>query len=166
MSWHLFANVEMIFYLVSGVVIGILFGILPGLTSTMGMAVFLPFTFGMEPSIGVSFLLGVFFGSVYGGSVTAILVNIPGTPAAIATGLDGYPMGKQGRAGEAIGWATISSCLGGIFGLCVLVLTAPLLASVALKFSAPEYVGFAVLGLAIISYVSSGSMIKGQLRRF
>jgi putative tricarboxylic transport membrane protein len=146
-----------------GTLVGIVFGALPGLTATMTIAVFLPFTFGLSPFIAFAFLLGLYGGAVYGGSVSAILINIPGTPSAIATTLDGYPMSLQGRAGEAIGISTISSAMGGFISVIALVFTAPLVASFALKFSAEEYVGLSLIGLSIIAIISPGSTIKGLI---
>lgn len=154
-----------VIYLASilGVLIGIIFGALPGLTATMTIAVFIPFTFGLSPAIAFAFLLGLYSGSVYGGSISAILINIPGTPSAIATSLDGYPLSQMGRAGEAIGISTISSTLGGFFSVIVLMFAAPAIASVALKFSAEEYVGITLIGLSIIAIISPGSTVKGLI---
>ena len=146
-----------------GVLVGIIFGALPGLTATMTIAVFIPFTFGMDPIVSFAFLLGLYTGAVYGGSISAILINIPGTPSAIATSLDGYPMCQQGRAGEAIGISTVSSALGGFFSVIVLCLAAPLIANLAIKFSAEEYVGITLIGLSIIAIISPGSTVKGLI---
>jgi putative tricarboxylic transport membrane protein len=146
-----------------GVLVGIVFGALPGLTATMTIAVFIPFTFGLAPTISFAFLLGLYTGAVYGGSISAILINIPGTPSAIATCLDGYPLSQQGRAGEAIGVSTISSAVGGFISVIVLVFAAPLIAGFALKFSAEEYVGITLIGLSIIAIISPGSTVKGLI---
>lgn len=146
-----------------GVLVGIIFGAPPGLTATMTIAVFIPFTFGMDPVISFAFLLGLYTGAVYGGSISAILINIPGTPSAIATSLDGYPMCQQGRAGEAIGISTVSSALGGFFSVIVLCVAAPLIAGLAIKFSAEEYVGITLIGLSIIAIISPGSTVKGLI---
>lgn len=158
-----FANPMMFVYSLFGVFVGIVFGALPGLTATMTIAVFIPFTFGVPAVQSFAFLLGLYSGAVYGGSVSAILINIPGTPSAIATGFDGYPMCQQGRAGEAIGISTISSGLGGLFSVFVLAFAAPLVASIALKFSAEEYVGITLIGLSIIAIISPGSTVKGLI---
>lgn len=146
-----------------GVLIGIVFGALPGLTSTMTIAVFIPFTFGMDPVVSFAFLLGLYTGAVYGGSISAILINIPGTPSAIATSFDGYPLCQQGRAGEAIGISTVSSAMGGFISVIVLSLAAPFIAGIALRFSAEEYVGITLIGLSIIAIISPGSTIKGLM---
>ncbi|MDA3949390.1 MAG: tripartite tricarboxylate transporter permease, partial [Spirochaeta sp.] len=158
-----FANPMMFVYSLFGVFVGIVFGALPGLTATMTIAVFIPFTFGVPAVQSFAFLLGLYSGAVYGGSVSAILINIPGTPSAIATGFDGYPMCQQGRAGEAIGIATISSGLGGLFSVFVLAFAAPLVASIALEFSSEEYVGITLIGLSIIAIISPGSTVKGLM---
>lgn len=158
-----FTNPLMFLISAFGVFIGIVFGALPGLTSTMTIAVFISFTFGVDAVLSFAFLLGLYMGSVYGGSISAILINIPGTPSAVATGLDGYPLCQQGKAGTAIGVATISSAIGGFFSIFILAVAAPVVASFALKFSAQEYVGVALLGLSVIALISPGSMLKGLI---
>ncbi len=158
-----FANPVMFLFSLLGVFVGIVFGALPGLTATMTIAVFIPFTFGVPAVQSFAFLLGLYSGAVYGGSVSAILINIPGTPSAIATGFDGYPMCRQGRAGEAIGISTIASGLGGLFSVVVLTFAAPFVASIALQFSAEEYVGITLIGLSIIAIISPGSTVKGLM---
>lgn len=149
--------------LVAGNLIGIVFGIIPGLTATMGLAVFLPLTFGMTDINAMIFLIGIYVGACYGGSIPAILVNIPGTPSAIATGFDGYRMAVKGEAGTAIGYATLSSGLGGLLAVGILVFAAPALANFALTLSSQEYTGIALLGISIVSYISFGSTIKGLM---
>ena len=128
-----------------GTLIGTIFGALPGLTASTTIAIFLSFTFGLDPVISFGLLLGLYQGAVYGGSVSAIAINIPCTPGAIATGLDGYEMAKRGEAGKAIGIATIASVIGGLMSVIALAFFSPLVASVALKFSAQEFVGVALL---------------------
>ncbi|WP_319477205.1 tripartite tricarboxylate transporter permease [Marispirochaeta aestuarii] len=149
--------------LFSGVIGGIVVGALPGLTATMGVAILVPFSFGMEPVPGLLMLLGLYAGAIYGGSVAAILINTPGTPSAAATILDGTPMFNRGEAGRAIGMATFASVFGGIGSAIFLVTLAPLLSRFALAFSAPEYFALAVLGITIIGSISSGSLAKGLL---
>jgi putative tricarboxylic transport membrane protein len=146
-----------------GTVIGIVFGCMPGLSSTMALALFTPLTFGFTPSEGIVFLIAIYVSSVYAGAIAAILVNIPGTPSAIATGLDGYPMAQRGEAGRALGLATIASFLGGLVGVTVLMLFSPVLAQVARSFGSWEYAMLALLGLTLISYVSPGSIVKGLI---
>ena len=144
-----------------GTVIGIVIGALPGMTSTMGLAIFTPLTFGMDPNKAIVFLIGIYQGSVYGGSISAVLINIPGTPAAIATTLDGYPMGQRGEAGMAIGYATIASALGGWIGIIILTFAAPALAQVALMFSAEEYTALMVMALVVSSCISKEALFWG-----
>ncbi|WP_172329409.1 tripartite tricarboxylate transporter permease [Mangrovicoccus sp. HB161399] len=148
---------------VIGVAIGIFIGAMPGLTATMGVAILLPFTFGMDPLPGLLLISGVFFGGVYGGSVTAILLKIPGTPAAAATAMDGYALTEKGQASLALGTATVSSFLGGTGSVLVLIFLAPVLARFALNFSAPESFALAVFGLSIISSISGSSPVKGLI---
>lgn len=136
---------------------GIILGALPGISSTMALAVLLPFSFAMGPQTAIFFLMGIFYGSVYGGSISAILLNIPGTPGSMVTQLDGYPMARNGRAGEALTFALAASTFGGMFGLVVLVIFAPWLASAALAFQSPEYAVIMVFGLSMLAYASPGS---------
>ncbi|MBP2227792.1 putative tricarboxylic transport membrane protein [Azospirillum agricola] len=149
-----------------GVALGIVIGALPGLTATMGVAILLPFTFGMDPVSGLLMISGVFFGGVYGGSVTAILLKIPGTPAAAATAMDGFELTKKGMAGIALGTATLSSFLGGMASILVLIFLAPVLAGFALEFSASESFALAVFGLSIIASISGKSVVKGLIAGF
>jgi putative tricarboxylic transport membrane protein len=145
----------------SGVFIGIIMGALPGLTVAMAIAVFLPFTFGMTPELALMLLMGIYAGGMYGGSISAILVNIPGTAGAIATNLDGYPMAQKGLAGQAIGMATVGSFIGGMIGFVVLMMMAPPIAKFALKFGPPEYFALAIFGLTIIAGIAGKSFVKG-----
>jgi len=149
-----------------GVALGIVIGALPGLTATMGVAILLPFTFGMDPVSGLLMISGVFFGGIYGGSVTAILLKIPGTPAAAATAMDGFELTKKGMAGIALGTATLSSFLGGMASVIVLIFLAPVLAGFALEFSASETFALAVFGLSIIASISGASVVKGLISGF
>ncbi len=149
-----------------GICVGLIIGVLPGLTATMGVAILLPFTFGMDPVQALLMMSGVFFGGVYGGSITAILLNIPGTPAAAATALDGYQLTQKGQAGKALGFATIGSVTGGILSVLILIFMAPILAKFALKFSAPENFALAMFGLSIIISISGKSLLKGLITGF
>lgn len=146
-----------------GVLLGILFGALPGLSSTMALALFTPLTFALSAEGAIVFLIAIYIASVYAGALAAILVNIPGTPSAIATGLDGYPLARRGEAGRAIGTATLASVLGGAFGLVVLMLLSPLVAQIARRFGSWEYAVLALMGLTLISYVSPGSILRGLM---
>ena len=140
--------------------IGILLGATPGIGPTLALVLFFPFTFVLEAEVGLS-LMAVLYGSTtFGGSVSAILVNIPGTPGSAATLLDGYPLTKQGKAALALGAATISSFVGAIIGLIFLAMFAPVLADFSLAFGPADFFMLAVFGLSIISAVSRGSLLK------
>ncbi len=147
----------------AGVIGGIIIGALPGLTATMGVALLVPFTFSMGATQGLAMLLGLYVGAIYGGSISAILIRTPGTPAAAATVLDGYPMAQKGQAGKAIGMSTIASFSGGMFSALVLTFLTPQLSKVALKFGPSEYFALAVFGLSIIISVSGRSIVKGLI---
>jgi len=154
-------ELKMLFYIFGGTALGIAVGAMPGLSATMGLAVVLPLTFYMSPAEGIIILLGMYVGALYGGSFSAILLNIPGAPPAVMTALDGYPMSKRGEAGRAIGISTLSSFIGGLFGVICLIVIAPILAKFALKFGPPEYTLLAVFGLSAIVAVASKSLIRG-----
>lgn len=156
-------NPQALLFATFGVMLGIVIGALPGLTATMGVAILLPFTYGMEPVSGLLMICGVFFGGVYGGSIPAILLKIPGPPAAAATAIDGYELTKQGKAGLALSAATFSSFSGGTLSIIVLMFLSPVLASWALKFSASESFALATFGLSIIASISGESLIKGLI---
>lgn len=146
-----------------GVFLGIVLGALPGISATMSLAVLLPVTFAMDPGNAMMFLMGVFSASVFGGSISAILVNIPGTPGAIVTQIDGYPMAKQGRAGEALTYAVLASCVGGLVGWLLLVSMAPLIAGMALHLQSAEYAALTVFGLTMLAYAAPGSTFKALI---
>lgn len=145
---------------VLGVTAGIVIGALPGLSATMAVAVLVPITFGMSPEAALIMLGAIYTGAIYGGSYSAILINTPGTPAAIATTFDGYPMARSGNGDLAITLSTLSSTMGGMFGILALVTLGPLLAQIALKFGPVEYFWLAIFGLTVISALSDGSMLK------
>ena len=148
--------------LVLGSFFGIIIGAIPGLTATMGIALLVPFTFGMNPFTGIVMLLGIYTGAIYGGGIASILIKTPGTPAAAATVFDGYPLAQKGMAGKAIGMATISSGIGGTFTALCLTFFAPILARFALRFSAPEYFALAVFGLSVTVTLTGKSPLKGD----
>lgn len=154
---------SVIIYIICGVAGGMCIGCLPGLTTTMGVALVLPLTFGMDATHSILLLIGVYVGAVYGGSISAILLNTPGTPASAATALDGYKMASKGEAGRALGIATTSSFIGGVISCIYLILISPVLATFALKFSAPEFFMLAIFGLCIITSISGKSMVIGLL---
>ncbi len=142
---------------------GIIIGGLPGLTATMGVALLIPVTFGMHPATGLILLGAVYCGAIYGGSISAILIRTPGTPAAAATVFDGYEMTKKGEAGKALGGAVVASFCGGFFSTVVLILVAPPLALFSLKFGPHEFFLLAVFGLTIIASLAGESMVKGLI---
>lgn len=156
-------NLKIFFFIVLGVFTGISIGALPGLTATMGVALVLPLTFGMDAIPGILLLIGVYVGAIYGGSISAILLRTPGTPAAAATILDGYEFSKRGESGRALGISTVSSFIGGVVSVIALWLISPQLAKLALRFSAPEFFLLAVFGLSIIASISGNSLAKGVL---
>lgn len=152
-----------IVFICLGMMIGIIFGALPGLTATMAVALFTPITFGMDSVTGILMLLGMYCGATYGGSITAILIKTPGTPASAATALDGYAMTQKGHAGKALQMALYASTIGGLISALILLLVAPLLAKLATAFGPPEFFALAFFGLTIISSVSSENMLKGLI---
>ncbi|MCZ2720751.1 tripartite tricarboxylate transporter permease [Marinomonas sp. 15G1-11] len=149
--------------LIFGVLGGIILGALPGLTATMGVAILLPFTFGMEATAAMVMLIGVYIGGIYGGSISAILLKTPGTPASAATVLDGYSLTQQGQAARALSISAVASFIGGLVSTIILIAIAPTLAKFALRFNAPEYFALALFGLTIIASISSRNILKGLL---
>lgn len=158
---ELFLNGSIFVAISSGVFLGLIFGSLPGLTATMGIALLLPLTFSMEAVTGMGMLLGVYCGAISGGSIPAALLNIPGTPSSVATTLDAYPMAKKGQPGRALGLAIVSSLIGGLVSVVIFAFMSPIIANIALKFSAIEYFSLGLFGLTIIASVSGKSIIKG-----
>jgi putative tricarboxylic transport membrane protein len=146
-----------------GALVGTLVGMLPGLGPTSAIAILLPLTTVLEPTQGIIMLAGIYYGAMYGGSTTAILLNIPGEVSSVPTCLDGYPLAKQGKGGPALGIAAISSFVAGTLGVIGLVFFAPMLASQALKFGPPEYFALMVLALTVIVNLAGNSIIKGLI---
>ncbi len=146
-----------------GVVVGIAIGALPGLSSTMGVALFIPVTYGMEPAQGLILLGAIYMASTYGGSISAILIKTPGTPSAVITAIDGYELTKQGKAGEALSMATIASTIGGIISCLALLFLSPPLAKMVISFGSPEMFLLSILGLTIIVGLSKKSITKGLI---
>lgn len=153
----------LILIVLAGTILGLVFGSLPGLSATMGVALLIPITYTMDPQYALASMMGCFIGGIAGGAVSAILLHIPGTPASVCTTFDGYPMAQQGRGAEALGWAAFASGWGSIISWLILVMMAPMLASVCVSFSSPEYAALALFGLTIISAVSGKSVVKGLL---
>ncbi|MBQ7887148.1 MAG: tripartite tricarboxylate transporter permease [Clostridia bacterium] len=145
---------------------GVLLGAIPGMTATMGIALLIPFSFGMDliPSIGL--LLGIYCGGMYGGSISAILIHAPGTPAAAATLLDGYPMCQKGEAGRALSIAMFASFVGGVIGALIMTFLSPVIADMAMKFGPGEMFMLAVFGLSVIVAISGKSIAKGMVSAF
>ncbi len=150
-------------FALAGVVAGTVIGALPGLTATMAVAVLVPFTFSMEPASALIALGAIYTGAIYGGAYAAILLNTPGTPSSIATTFDGYPMARGGRGDLALTLACLSSVIGGLVGAGFLLLLAPPMATVALKFGPVEYFWLAVFGLTLIASLGEGSTVKGLI---
>lgn len=145
----------------AGVLVGIIVGIIPGLSASMAVALLIPFTYGLEPINGMAMLIAVFVGGISGGSITAVLLRMPGTPSSVATLLDGYPMASSGQAGRAIGLAVFSSMVGTLISAAILIIAAPLAAAFAVKFYFPEYVAVCIFGLTAVAALSGGSLARG-----
>lgn len=148
-------------FIVLGTAIGIVVGALPGLSATMALALLLPITFGLPPETGLSMLAALYLSAMYGGSVAAIILRTPGTPAAAATMLDGFPMGVKGEAGRALGISLSASMVGGLMSGIALLTIAPFLGRLVLMFGPVELFAIAVLGITMIGTLSKGSPIKG-----
>ena len=150
-------------YCFVGVFIGTLVGVLPGLGPAAAIALLLPSTFAASPVSAIIMLAGIYYGAMYGGSTTSILVNIPGEAASVVTCLDGHAMARQGRAGAALGISAFGSFIAGTLSVIVLTFMAPSLAKVALSFGPPEYFSLMVLGLTILTYFARESMVKALM---
>lgn len=144
----------------AGVVVGILGGAMPGISPSMAVALLLPFTFGMTPSMGLVMLCAIYLAANYGGSITAVKINTPGTPSAVVTAFDGYPLTRKGKAGTALGISLIASVVGGFVGIIILVLFSAPLARFALKFWPAEYFALAILGLSTIASLGGGRWLE------
>ena len=152
-----------LFFCFIGVLIGTLIGVLPGLGPVATISLLLPVTFGMDPVASIIMLAGVYYGAMYGGSTTSILVNIPGEAASIVTCIDGYQMARKGRAGPALGMSAFGSFIGGTGSIIGLMLLAPMLSRLALNFGPPEYFTLLLLGLIMVTYLCMGSLLKGLI---
>ena len=150
-------------YCFIGVFIGTLVGVLPGIGPAGSIALLLPMTFRLDPVSGIIMLAGIWYGVMFGGSRTSILVNIPGEPTSVVTCMDGYPMTLKGRAGPALGIAAFASFIAGTFSIIGLTLVGPFLAGMALKFGPPEFFSLMVVGITVLSYLSTGSMVKALM---
>lgn len=143
-----------------GTLVGLVVGALPGLGSVILIALMLPFVVRLDPTTGIALCAIVYCATTYGGSITAILINTPGTPAAAMTTFDGFPLAQKGEAGRALGIATFSSAIGGILGILVMIVATPLLARVAYHFGPAEFFALAVFGMSMLASISGNSMIK------
>ena len=150
-------------FMAGGTAIGIIIGCLPGLSAAMGVALLLPMTFTMAPETGLIVLGAIYCGAICGGSIAAILIHTPGTPASAATAIEGYQLTLQGKAGKALAVACFSSFCGGLLSCVSLYFFAPLLAQLAMKFGSPEYFWLSIFGLTIIAGVASKSLLKGLI---
>ena len=155
--------IQNIIYMVIGVSIGMFIGAMPGLTVTLGLALVLPFTFGMSATEGIILLTGVYCAGTYSGAMTAILINTPGTPSSVTTAWDGYPLTQQGRAAEALRAALYASVIGGLISGLFLLFFAPQVAKIALRFGPPEMFSLTFVGLTVIARVSGKSPTKGLI---
>ena len=150
-----------LFYAFVGCVVGTLVGVLPGVGPLAGISLLLPATFGLDATRAIVMLSGIYYGAMYGGSTTSILMRIPGETASVMTCIDGYAMARKGRAGAALAIAAVGSYVAGTVSVVGLMLLAPPLASFALRFGPPEYFALLLLGLLVLAYMSGGSMLKG-----
>mgnify|MGYP002819561846 CR=1 FL=1 len=152
---------DVLLWCLTGVIVGFIFGASPGLTATTGVAIATPLTFGIDFNAAMALLLGIYAAGYYAGSIPAILINTPGSPGNAATALPGYRLARRGLADYAIGISTVSSSLGGLLSLIVLLFLAPTLSTFALKFTSVEYFSLGLFGLMCVAAVSGGSIIKG-----
>ncbi|MBL8587290.1 MAG: tripartite tricarboxylate transporter permease [Methylobacteriaceae bacterium] len=156
-----FIDPKLLFLIATGTWAGIYIGAIPGLSVTMAVSILISFTFSWDVLPALALMAGIYMGGVYGGSRTAILLNIPGAPAAIATSLDGYPLAQKGQAGEAIGITTTVSFFGGMLGILVLATAAPIVSEFAVRVQPRDYMMLAILGLLLVGSLSGESLIKG-----
>src|SRR3989442_14665665 len=154
---------DVLWYAFLGCLVGTLVGMLPGIGPLAGISILLPLTFGLDATKAIVMLAGIYYGSQYGGSTTSILLRIPGEAASVMTCIDGNAMAKKGRAGAALCIAAVGSWIAGTFGVIVLTLIAPPLATIALKFGPPEYTALLVLGLIFLAHMSPTSLPRTLL---
>jgi putative tricarboxylic transport membrane protein len=150
-------------YCLIGVVIGMLIGVLPGLGPAATIAILLPITFGLEPVTSIIMLAGIFYGAQYGGTITSVLLRLPGEASSVVTVFDGHALARQGRAGAALGIAAIGSFIGGTLSIVALTFVAPLVAGFALDFGPPEYAALALLGIMLVATIANGSKLKALI---
>ena len=158
-----FFDPYLLFLIFATTIIGIVIGVLPGLGATTGAALLLPFTLTMTPVHAIAVLATIYVAATFAGSITAILINTPGTSAAAATTFDGFPLAQRGEAGRALGVAVMSSTFGGVLSVIVLCFAAPLLARVAYEFRPPEYFALTIFGLSMLASISAGGAVKNLI---
>lgn len=158
-----YMSFELIMWIAVGTFVGLYIGAIPGLSVTMGVSLLISFTFSWDVLPALAIMVGIYTGGVYGGARSGILLNIPGAPAAVASGFDGYPLAKMGLAGEAMGLSTTESVIGDFFGIIVLALFAPLIAQLALVFMPRDYFLLAFMGLFLVGSLSEGSLTKAMI---
>jgi len=149
--------------MMAGLLLGLFFGALPGLSATMALALLLPVTFAMEADVGIAMLIAAYIGGITGGLVSATLLRIPGTPSSIATTFDGYPLARSGEATKALATGMVASAIGGLMSLIVLVAFAPVLASFAIRFGAQEFTSLTIAALMLVVVLSQANLLKGML---
>lgn len=158
-----FTRLDLILYIAAGVFVGIYIGAIPGLSVTMAVSLLISFTFSWDTLPALAVMIGIWTGGVYGGSRSAILLNIPGAPAAVATGFDGFPLAKLGEAGIAMGLSTTESVIGEFFGIAVLAFASPIVSHLAINFAPRDYFLLAIMGLFLVGSLSQGSLLKALL---
>jgi putative tricarboxylic transport membrane protein len=163
LGFQLLAGWQLLLLIAVGIMIGIVVGALPGLSPSMGVALLVSFTYGMEPMPALVFLVAIYTGASYGGSITAITINAPGTASAVVTAFDGYPMARQGRAGEALGISVVASAIAGLIGTIALVFFAAPLATMAVRFHPAEYFALSVFGLATVASMAGEHWAKALI---
>lgn len=149
--------------MLGGTVMGLVFGALPGLSATMGVAIMLPLTFVLDPGTGLAMLVAIYIGGISGGLIAAMLLRMPGTASSVATTFDGFPLAQKGQAAKALGTGILGSFIGGMLGLAALMFLAPIIARVALRFGPYEYFALTLFALSLVSVLSRGVMVKGLL---
>ena len=149
--------------IVIGVIVGIMVGAMPGLSPSTGVALLVPFSYTMSPALAIILLVSIYISSNYGGSITAVLINTPGTPAAAATAIDGYPLTLKGQAGKGLGMSLIASTIGGIFGVFILIVFAVPLAKLAVTFHPADYFALAIFGLTTVGSLGGGNVAKAMV---
>ncbi|MCM3760115.1 tripartite tricarboxylate transporter permease [Alkalihalobacillus oceani] len=166
LGWQTVFHPVYFMMVVLGVLIGILFGVVPGLSGVTAISLLIPFTYAMEPLNGFLIMIAIYAASIYGGSIAAILFNIPGDAPAAMTALDGYPLARQGHAGRALGMAAISSLVGGSISVIAITFLAPQAAQIALSFGPPEYFALGLLGLTVVASIDANHQLKAFVSVF